>query len=137
DDIKLLAENDYVRVTPGATAADAIVEVKHESLVRNWPSFVGWIDEKRIERRQRLALTQAARRWSESGKPTQEALLTGWQLEEAKGHSDLSGLEEEFVQASAKAVERTQREREDALRRETEQAKALVEAKRKLLRRTS
>ncbi|HEX4964124.1 MAG TPA: WD40 repeat domain-containing protein, partial [Thermoanaerobaculia bacterium] len=118
--IKLLAENDYVRITAGATAADAVVEVKHESLVRNWPSFVGWIDEKRIERRQRLSLSQAARRWAESGKPT-EGLLTGWQLEEAKGQSNLSPVEEEFVQASAAAVERTQREREDALRREVEQ----------------
>jgi hypothetical protein len=133
--IKLLAENDYIRITAGASAADAVVEVKHESLVRNWPRFVGWIDDKRIERRQRLSLTQAARRWAESGKPA-EGLLTGWQLEEAKGHSNLSAMEEEFVQASSEAVERTQREREDALRRETEQAKALVEAKRKLLRRT-
>ncbi len=134
--IKLLAENDYVRITAGATATDAVVEVKHESLVRNWPRFVGWIDEKRIERRQRLSLSQAARRWAESGKPTDEGLLTGWQLEEAKSHSNLSAVEEEFVQTSAKAVERMQREREDALRRETEQAMALVEAKRKLLRRT-
>ena len=117
--IKLLAENDYVRITPGASAADAVVEVKHESLVRNWPRFVGWIDEKRIERRQRLSLSQAARRWAESGKPA-EGLLTGWQLEGAKSHSNLSAVEEEFVETSAKAVERTQREREDALRREAE-----------------
>lgn len=117
--IKLLAENDYVRITADATAADAVVEVKHESLVRNWPRFVGWIDEKRNERRQRLALTQAAQRWAESGKPA-EGLLTGWQLEEAKGQSNLSAVEKELVQASAKAVERTQREREDALRREAE-----------------
>ena len=118
--IKLLAENDYVRITAGATAADAVVEVKHESLVRNWPRFVGWIDDKRIERRQRLSLSQAARRWAESGKPA-EGLLTGWQLEEAKGHPNLSAVEEEFVQASAQAVERAQREREDALRREAKQ----------------
>ena len=117
--IELLAENDYVRITAGAAAADAIVEVKHESLVRNWPRFVAWIDEKRIERRQRLSLSQAAERWAESGKPT-EGLLTGWQLEEAKGYSNLSAVEEEFVQASAKAVERTQWERENALLREAE-----------------
>jgi hypothetical protein len=111
--IKLLAENEYVRITAGATAADAAVEVKHESLVRNWPRFVGWIDDKRIKLRQRLALTEAARRWAESDKPA-EGLLTGWQLEEAKGQSDLSAEEEELVQASAEAVE-------DALRREVEQ----------------
>ena len=116
--IKLLADNDYIRIT---AAADAVVEVKHESLVRNWPRFVGWIDEKRNDRRQRLALTQAAQQWAKSGKSVAEGLLTGWQLEEAKGHANLSTVEEEFVQTSAKAVERTQREREDALRREAEQ----------------
>ncbi len=134
--IGLLAKKDYVRVTPGATAADAIVEVKHESLVRNWPRFVGWIDEKRIERRQRLSLTQAALRWAANGKPTDAGLLTGWQLEEAKSQPNLSAVEEEFVQVSSQAVERTQQEREDALRREAAQAKALVEAKRKMLHRT-
>ncbi|MFP5286256.1 MAG: hypothetical protein ACLGI9_11005 [Thermoanaerobaculia bacterium] len=133
--LRLLAENDYVRISAGSDAAGEIVEVKHESLVRNWPLFVGWIDEKRIERRQRLALGQAAQRWAESGKPS-EGLLTGWQLQEAKDQPDLSALEEEFVHASAEAVERMQREREDALRHETAQAKALVETKKKLLNRT-
>ncbi|HEX3525512.1 MAG TPA: WD40 repeat domain-containing protein, partial [Thermoanaerobaculia bacterium] len=118
--IKLLAENDYVRITEGVTAADAVVEVKHESLVRNWPRFVGWIDDKRRELGQRLALAQAARQWEESGKPI-KGLLNGWQLEEAKGHSNLSAVEVEFVQASDKAVERAQQEREDVLRREVEQ----------------
>ncbi len=118
--IELLAENDYVRITAGATAADAIVEVQHESLVRNWPRFVDWIDEKRRDRRQRLALTEAARRWAESGKPG-EGLLTGWQLEEAKGLSDLSALEKELLQASSEAVERAQREKLEAVRREAEQ----------------
>jgi len=133
--IMLLAENDYIRISPDAGAADAVVEVKHESLIRNWPLFVGWIDEKRIERRQRLALSQAAQRWKDTGRPD-EGLLTGWQLQEAKGQSDLAGLEEEFITASAAAVDRMQREKEDALRREADQAIALVETKRKLLHRT-
>jgi subtilisin family serine protease len=115
--IDLLAANDYVRVTTAARDADAVVEVKHESLVRNWPRFVTWIDEKRHERRQRLALTQAAERWALKGRPS-EGLLTGWQLEEAKDQPDLSRLEEEFVRASAEAFERTQRERVDALHAE-------------------
>ena len=109
-----------------ATAtADPIVEVKHESLIRNWPRLVGWIDEKRIERRQRLALTQAAHRWAQGGRPA-EGLLTGWQLEEAKRQADLSDLEREFVEASAQQVDRAQREREQALQHETEQARALA-----------
>jgi len=94
-----LARKDYVRITGSPGAADPIVEVKHESLIRNWPRLVGWIDQKRIAQRQRLSLSQAARRWKEEGKPS-KGLLTGWQLEEAKGHSDLSALEEDFIRAS-------------------------------------
>jgi hypothetical protein len=128
--LALLAEQDWVRTTNG-NGADAIVEVKHEALIRNWPRLVGWIDEKRIERRQRLALTQAAQRWAATGRPP-EGLLTGWQLEEAKRQSDLSEVEREFVDASAAQIERAQRERESALRREAEQARALARRERRL-----
>ncbi len=119
DVLRLLERNDYLRVTVGASSEDAIVEVKHESLVRNWPRLVSWIDEKRIERRQRIALTQATQRWAQNDKPA-EGLLTGWQLEEAKKQPDLSELEYEFVEASAQQVDRAQREREKALRDEAE-----------------
>jgi WD40 repeat protein len=115
--LRLLTRNDYLRMTAGTRDEDAIVEVKHESLIRNWPRLVTWIDEKRIERRQRIALTQATQRWAQSGKPG-EGLLTGWQLEEAKRQLDLSELEREFVEASAHQIEREQREREQALQRE-------------------
>jgi len=117
DVLQVLVENDFVRVTADDDGEDAIVEVKHESLIRNWPRLVTWIDEKRIERRQRIALTQATERWARSGKPT-EGLLTGWQLEEAKRQPDLSPIEREFVEASAEQVDRVQQEQVEALRRE-------------------
>lgn len=120
--LELLAHNDYVRITTAASEADPIVEVKHESLVRNWPRLVTWIDQKRHERRLRLALTQAAERWAQSGRPP-EGLLTGWQLQEAKDRPDLSALESEFIRASSDAVERLQRDREDFLQRELEREK--------------
>jgi WD40 repeat protein len=110
----VLTRHDYVRVTPGRDGEDAVVEVKHESLIRNWPRLVSWIDEKRIERRQRIALTQAAHRWAQSGRPA-EGLLTGWQLEEAKRQADLSGIEREFVVASADQLDRVQQQREQKL----------------------
>jgi WD40 repeat protein/energy-coupling factor transporter ATP-binding protein EcfA2 len=99
--LTLLATNDYIRITAGASDADSLVEVKHEALIRNWPLFVGWIDDKRVERRKRLALTQAAQRWAESGRPI-EGLLTGWQIDEAKRYEGLGELEDEFVRASAR-----------------------------------
>jgi len=119
----LLARNDYVRVTSSAGDADAVVEVKHESLVRNWPRFVSWIDEKRHQRRGRLALTQAAERWAKSGKP-RDGLLTGWQLEAAESATELLELEKEFVLASIEAVDRVRHEKEEALRREAAESKA-------------
>jgi hypothetical protein len=122
DVLRVLAQHDYLRISDGAAGGDPIVEVKHESLIRNWPRLVTWIDEKRIERRQRIALTQAAHRWSHSGRPS-EGLLTGWYLEEAKRQGDMSDLEREFVEASAQQVDRAQREREQALRREAERAR--------------
>ncbi len=123
--LRLLAAGDYVRLTPESGGPEAVVEVKHEALIRNWPLFVGWIDEKRIERRQRLALAESARRWDETGRPD-EGLMTGWQLEEAKRYEDLSDLEEEYVQASDAAVERAQRQKEEALRLEAERAHRLA-----------
>lgn len=128
----LLAEHDYVRVW--ADEDDPIVEVKHEALIRNWPRLVGWIDEKRVQRRQRLALTQTAQRWAASGRP-REGLLTGWQLQEASRLGDLSELESEFVRASEQEIDRAQREREAALQREAEEANARAQRERVINRR--
>ena len=91
--------------------------------MRNWPRLVSWIDEKRLRRRERLGLTQAAERWAKSGKPP-EGLLTGWQLSAAESATELLDLEKEYVQASFEAVDRVQREKEAALRREAEQSRA-------------
>jgi len=108
--LNLLAENDYVRITSSLSGTDAVVELKHESLIRNWPRFVSWIEDKRRHRRQRLAIAQAADRWMKTGKP-QEGLLTGWQIQEVRDEPDLSAVEREFVEASAEAVDRIQREK--------------------------
>lgn len=119
----LLAANDYVRIIPAAGEAGALVEVKHESLVRNWPRFVAWIDEKRHQRRERLALAQAAERWAQGGKPA-DGLLTGWQLAAAESATELQQLEQEFVQASREAIDRGRHEKEEALRREAQESRA-------------
>jgi hypothetical protein len=131
----LLAENDYLRITPGASDADTVVEIKHESLIRNWPRFVDWIGDKRREQRQRMAITQAAERWARSGRPV-EGLLTGWQLQEAQRNADLVDLEREFVEASAAAVARVQHEKEEALQRELVKAQALAAQEAQLRKRT-
>jgi hypothetical protein len=114
--VRLLTQNDYLRLTTDGRGEDPTVEVKHESLIRNWPRLVTWIDEKRVEQRQRTTLTHASQRWVQSDRPV-EGLLTGWQLEEAKRQPDLSEPEREFVEASALQLDRVQRMREKVRRR--------------------
>ena len=111
--LALLAKQEFIRITAD-TGGEDVVEVKHEALIRNWPEYVSWIDEKRRGQRQRLALGPAAERWHREGRPDAQ-LLTGWQLEDAKTYSDLGALEAQFVAASVSFVERAQREREKQL----------------------
>ena len=86
----------------GETAADAQVEVVHETLVRNWPTLVDWLDEERVHIRQRLRLTATAEQWDTRSRDS-EVLLRGSLLDEALDYEDLNDLEREFVRASQKA----------------------------------
>jgi len=108
--LQLLGTADFVRITPDPDGEDAAVEVKHESLVRNWPELVTWIGEKRDRYRQRLGLTDAAANWKRLGKPADDGLLTGSLLADAAKQADLSELEREYVRASEDAADKAQRE---------------------------
>lgn len=115
--LRLLVEADFVHQRPTAEAGDPAFEVKHEALLRNWPAFAGWIEEKRRTRRRHLALSDAARAWEEAGRPA-DRLLRGWQLEEARAWPDLSPAEKGYVDASFAEEDAARREREAALVRE-------------------
>jgi hypothetical protein len=114
--LRLLETADFVRVTPDLDGKDAVVEVKHESLIRNWPELVDWIGERRDAFRRRLVLTDAAVRWEENGR-RQDDLLTGSRLAEAIERADLSELEKEYVRASEAAADKARRELERTNRR--------------------
>jgi WD40 repeat protein len=115
--VELLRQNDYLAFSSGE-GDNTIVEVKHESLIRNWPRYVQWIDEKRLSRRRRLTVTEAADRWARSGKKP-ELLFTGWQLDDAKAYADLSEKENEFVLASDEAADQSRRKDEERIRKKT------------------
>lgn len=121
--LRVLVDSDLVRISHDHSApgtGDSVVEVKHEALIRNWPRLVGWIDEKRLARRQRLALSQAAQRWDDAGRPA-EGLLTGWQLQEARNReAELGERERAFVAASEAALVAEQERRAQAEKRELE-----------------
>ena len=54
-----LIEARLVRLTEGDTPDDAQLEVAHEALVRNWFRLVNWLEDERVNMRQRLRLTMA------------------------------------------------------------------------------
>ncbi|MBR1205019.1 MULTISPECIES: WD40 repeat domain-containing protein [unclassified Bradyrhizobium] len=105
--LELLAREDFLRITPTADG-DATVEVKHEALLRNWSRYVGWIGNKREAVRQRLALTEAARRWDARGRSPSTDLLSPWQLHDALRLTGLDQLERDYVQASRDHVDADQ-----------------------------
>jgi hypothetical protein len=102
--VDLLQQHDFVRVRPGERPDDAIAEIKHEALLRNWTTLKKWIDDKRLAHRSRLELQEAARRWS--ARHGVDELYRGWKLEEASHFAGTSKLEEEFIAASKAAAER-------------------------------
>lgn len=90
-----------LKPSEGDVAADRQVEVAHEALVRNWPTLVEWLDDKRENLRQRRRLTEAAMRWEQNQDIS--LLWRGNQLAEAERLNNRSRLEEKFVQASRSA----------------------------------
>jgi hypothetical protein len=86
--LDLLSHEDILHITP-TVDNDAIVEVKHEALLRNWPLYVKWIDGKREGVRQRVTLTEAAQHWNERGRSRTTDLLSRWQLYDAQRLSEL------------------------------------------------
>jgi WD40 repeat protein len=109
--LELLAREGFLRITPTADG-DATVEVKHEALLRNWPHYVGWIGGKREGVRQRVAMTEAARRWDARGRSPTTDLLSPWQLHDAQHLTGLDQLEQDYVQASKDHADADRRARD-------------------------
>jgi energy-coupling factor transporter ATP-binding protein EcfA2 len=98
---KLINKAHLVKFTKGDMSKDAQVEVAHEALIRNWPRLVGWLEDERVNLRNRLQLTAKAKEWDTKGR-IEGALLRGKLLEEAEQIEDLNDLEKEFIRVSKK-----------------------------------
>ncbi len=118
-----------LRLTSGSVPADDQIEVAHEALVRNWPTLVTWLEEERVEIRERQRLTSAAEQWRALDRDP-SALLQGVLLEQALRYDDLNALEAEFIQASQDAREAAAAAAEAARQHELAQARALAEEQR-------
>ncbi len=115
-----------LRLTRGAEECDDQVEVAHEALVRNWPTLVNWLEEERVNIRERQRLTTAAERWQTLNQDP-SALLRGVLLEEAQSYEDLNNLETAFLQASEAALQ-AEKDAEEAVRqRELNDARRIAE----------
>jgi hypothetical protein len=98
--LRKLEEADFIRAehdeeSPG----ESLVEIKHESLLRNWPLLVDWVREKREQHLRRSQFSRMAEEWVASGRPAAR-LLTGFQVDEAGKWPDLSDGERDFIRAS-------------------------------------
>ncbi len=87
------------------------VDVAHEALIRHWPRLRAWVEENRLQLRQKRRLESAAEIWRSQGKSRQRAdLLQGRRLVEAenfwRNRSQtilLSTDAQEFLQVSQRA----------------------------------
>ena len=131
--LQKLVKADLLRLATGEHAADNQVEVAHEALVRNWPRLVGWLEDERERIRERLRVTAAAEQWLKVGRDP-GALLRGALLEDALRYTDLTALEQQYVNASQEALATVEREKEATRQRELEQARALAAEQERLVK---
>jgi hypothetical protein len=124
-----LVDAQLVRLTDGATAYDAQVELAHETLIYHWPRLVGWLQEGRESRRQRQRLTAAAEQWDAHGRHP-SALWRGLLLEDSLRYKDLEPLESAFVDASMDVFRKLIESEEAADLLELKRARVLIEAER-------
>ncbi len=92
------------------TIGDGTVEVAHEALLREWPRLVGWLGDDIRGRELHGHLTEAARRWDDTGREPSE-LYRGARLSAAldwaAAHGgDLNDIERDFLADSRLATER-------------------------------
>jgi WD40 repeat protein len=95
------------------------VEIIHESLLANWPRLVGWQTQDADSARLRDELRQAARTWSDHGRPD-DRLWTGtayreYQLWRERYPGGLSETEEAFATAMTSFATRQRRRRRVAV----------------------
>ncbi len=133
-----LAEHRLITVTANvAHADDRRVDLAHEALIRGWPTFQAWLQERRAGEQTRRRLLDKAEEWARLGSGT-GGLLDPIELLEAERWVASPDAPElgvdaqilDLIAASRSAIDRAERERDAAQQRELAQAKALAEEQR-------
>jgi WD40 repeat protein/DNA-binding SARP family transcriptional activator len=122
---------DLRLVVTGRSENEESVEIVHEALIRNWSKLREWMDEDRDFRRWQQRLRTFLLHWQASGRE-EEALLRGLSLSEAARwidarRTELSEIEQTFIDASLEAHARRQAEIERIRQQELEKAQQLAE----------
>jgi len=93
------------------TAGDGTVEIAHESLLREWPRLMTWIEHDREALRVRRSINVAAQEWLRVGRDDgalhRGAMLAADRAWEAERSEDLSPLERDFLSCSHALKERS------------------------------
>jgi DNA/RNA endonuclease G (NUC1) len=90
-----------VRVLPGEQPGRGQVCLRYAALIREWVRLRTWLE-------QRARFREAAINWEQHGRSPATLARGSW-LGEALGYHDLSGLEQEFIQASQRGEVRHSR----------------------------
>jgi energy-coupling factor transporter ATP-binding protein EcfA2 len=109
-------EAGLLRISRSGKPEGDQIEVMHEALIRNWPQLGIWLEEERVNQRQRLQLTSAAQQWDEHQRDP-GGLLGGTLLTEALHYHNLSDLEKEFVEESQRVAKEAEMEKARHLQR--------------------
>lgn len=119
-----------------AGGAAVYVDVTHEALIREWPRLREWLNEDREGLRVQRRLTEAAQQWAaldEDPGALYRGVLLAQSVEWAAQHSgELNERERRFLEASWAQEEGEARARDEAQRRELEQARALAAEEKKV-----
>jgi len=107
--------------------SENFVEVSHETLIREWPALLEWLDHGRENLRLGRLLLEAAKEWSGMQEDA-SALIHGARL--AKGRAWLAGnrappLVQVFLKASGDAEEEAERRERESREREIARQKEL------------
>jgi len=135
--LRHLADNRLLTLSGEEKGLGRKVDIAHEALITGWPQLHDWITQRRDAEKTRRRLDEKVQDWKEytqQGKG-EGGLLDAVELKEADqwlkspdavdlGPGDLPAL----VQASSKAIERVEQEKEAARQRELKQAEVALDA---------
>ena len=109
--------------------SETVIEVAHETLLRQWDVLAGWLQDERAALKEADALERQSREWKESG--SDESWLWGGQrLQDALALAGRAGFRKRLERCS-EFLERSRKQQEDRdaekLRVQTEKLKAAEE----------